>query len=282
MSFNAFVRSWNRIHKIPDNSSLKRAVKYWCIELELDETESISVEKNIYEWIQNSHIISFLLNIAKQFELLSPRKAFWSGENSYIGDLTPEEFSQYIGEKQEAMERQNNVNAVLLIAFVLVSVGFVINYLNEKSQQEKQDCNSSSANKYSVTSNQKNILILVINANRDDLINSLEEKNGITKADWEKLYNATQFLWVGTALEFSNSDIFNCFSRSNTVNFDTSEYDVYFIRIDLSERDSGFQPDVLQIDRRDAFQRLPETSRGISISPRLSSEAYSGKGFYNR
>lgn len=283
MSFKAFVNSWNTLHKKQDNSSLKKAVRYWCIELKLDETESITVEENIHEWIQNLSIIKFVLNVAKQFEFLSPHKAFWSGENPYIGDLTPEEFSQYIGNKQEAMERQNNVDAVLLIAFVLVSVGFVINYLDKNSQQGEQGWNSSSANKYpGASSNQRNVLVLVINADRDDLINSLDEKNRIKEADWEELYNATQFLWIGTASEFSNSDICNYFSISNTVNLDTSEYDVRFIRINLSKPDPGFQPDVLQIDRRDAFQRLPGISRGISISPRLSSEAYSAKGFYNR
>lgn len=283
MSLKAFVDSWNAIYKKPGNSNLKNAVRYWCIELKLDEVECISVEKNIHEWVQNSHIINFVLRVTKQFEFLSPRKAFWSGENRYIGDLTPEEFSQYIRDKQEAIERQNSVEAVLLIAFVLVSVGFLINYLDKNSQQEDHGWNSNSANKHSVaSSNQKNILVLVINADRSDLINSLEENNRITETDWEELYNVSQFLWIGTASEFSNSDISSYFSRSNTVSLDTSEYDVYFIRIDLLKPDPGFQPSVLQIDRRDAFQRLPETSREISISPRLSSEAYSGKGFYNR
>jgi len=283
MSLKAFDNSWDRLINKQNNSALENAVEYWCNELRLDESEKPSIRENIRDWTYKPYIIKIAMAVASQFGFLIPRKVFLGAENCYIDDLTHEEFSQYIRNKQKAMERKNSVEAVLLIAFVLVSVGFVINYLNKNSQQEEQDRNSSSANKYSVaSSNQKNILVLVINADRSDLINSLEENNRIIETDWEELYNVTQFLWIGTAPEFSNSDIFRYFSRSNTASLDTSEYDVYFIRIELSKPDPGFQPDVLQIDRRDAFQRLPETSRGISISPRLSSEAYSGKGFYNR
>lgn len=284
MSFKALVNSWNSLIKKPNNSNLEQAIVYWCKEMRLDESESASVIANIHEWLQNQSIIEIAITVASQFGFLISHKTFFgSFEGRRPNELNFNEFTQYIKDKQEFIEKPNNAGAVLLIAFVLVSIGFLLHTLDKKFQQEEQGWNNSSTNRNSVTSlNQKSILVLVINAEREDLINILREKNRITESDWEELYNATQFLWIGTAPEFSNSDIFNYFSKGNTVNLDTSEYDVYFIRIDLSKPDPGFQSGVLQIDRRDAFQRLPETSRGISISPRLSSEAYSGKGFHNR
>lgn len=283
MSFKALVNSWNSLINKPNNSNLEQAIVYWCKEIRLNESESVSVRENIHEWIQNQSIIEIAITAASQFGFLISYKTFFgSFEGRHPNELNSNEFTQYIKDQQGFIEKPNNARVVLLIAFVLVGIGFLLHTLDKKFQQE-QGLSSSSTNRNSVTSlNQKSILVLVINAEREDLINILKERNRITESDWEELYNATQFLWIGTLPEFSSSDIFNYFSKGNTVNFDTSEYDVYFIRIDLSKPDPGFRSGVLQIDRRDAFQRLPETSRGISISPRLSSEAYSGKGFYNR
>lgn len=285
MSFKAFANSWKLVDSKTSSSNLQQAIIHWCEELGLDKSESASVRANINEWIQNQFIIEIAITVVSQLGfIISLRKIFFNTfEGRNLDDLNSNEFVQYIKDKREFIEKPNNSRVVLLIAFVLVSIGFLLHTLDRSFQQEEQGWNNSSTNRHSVTSlNQRNVLVLVINVDREDLINILKERNKITEADWEELYNATQFLWVGTASELENSDIFNCFSRSNTVNLDTSEYDVYFIRIDLSKPDPGFQPNVLQIDRRDAFQRLPEISRDISISPRLSSEAYSGKGFYNR
>ncbi|GAP99678.1 hypothetical protein NIES2104_62440 [Leptolyngbya sp. NIES-2104] len=55
---------------------------------------------------------------------------------------------------------------------------------------------------------------------------------------------------------------------------------MHFVSIELNQAESGFEAGVSQIDRLDAFERLPEISKRVSVSPRLPSRAYRQTGVY--
>ena len=95
------------------------------------------------------------------------------------------------------------------------------------------------------------------------------------------IYPSIQALWIGNKAEFSHFKTW--FSKEQEVQENEySEYDVYLVKIELKQSDNGFIRNANQLDRFDAFRRLPDNTLKVYISPRLPSKAYANKDFYSR
>jgi hypothetical protein len=151
--------------------------------------------------------------------------------------------------------------------------GAVVNALQEKLKQPDQ-----------ITSlpkpiNDNKILVLVINAQQEEILNSLSSNLKVTADDCENLYRATKYLWMGTQAEFSQSELKEWFdSPCEVQESEQSEYDVKLVQIDLEKSHPGFEQQA--INRLPAFRELPDNSRFLKISPRLSSKAYENPQLY--
>lgn len=124
-------------------------------------------------------------------------------------------------------------------------------------------------------------LVLVVNVRHQELLEEIREQRTILPEQCDALYHATQFLRMGNLAEFKQSSLnerkIEEFANSQ---FHPSEYDVHFVSIELNHAESGFEAGVSQIDRLDAFERLPEILKRVSVSPRLPSRAYRQTGVY--
>jgi hypothetical protein len=136
---------------------------------------------------------------------------------------------------------------------------------------------------------QSKVLVLVVNAKNNDLLYSMNGR--VLPENCQPLYRATQGLWLADKSQFKNKpEIDKYFPSQNADQYavpekDQSEYDVYFVAIDLSlkpEDELGFKANVSSIERLDAFEKLPEIATGVKVSPRLPSSAYELPFLYAR
>ncbi len=125
------------------------------------------------------------------------------------------------------------------------------------------------------------VIVLVISARHEKLLRVLQDQKCITENECDALYRSTQFLWMGTQLEFANSPLNpQIIKELASSEFNHSEYDVHFVRIELNRHESGFEQNASQLDRLDAFNELPMTSKSVRVSRRLPSSAYGQTGVY--
>ncbi|MUG99669.1 hypothetical protein F7734_48280 [Scytonema sp. UIC 10036] len=122
---------------------------------------------------------------------------------------------------------------------------------------------------------------MVINAGRENILQSLKASGQVTTDDSQALHRATQALWIGSQADFSHSQLRSWFESDRVVpEIEQSEYDIFLVKIEMEKLDPGFQPNVPSIDRLDAFRRLAENPHEVKVSSRLSSQAYENMGFY--
>jgi hypothetical protein len=122
-------------------------------------------------------------------------------------------------------------------------------------------------------------LVLVVTASKEDFIRSLEAKKYLDLSDGEALYKVTRYLWLGSETEFSKRE--DNISQYEVLPVEKSEFDIYFVYIELEEADERFKPNVNSLDRYDAFRKLGDLSKSYKISPRLRMEAYGNFDIYN-
>lgn len=122
-------------------------------------------------------------------------------------------------------------------------------------------------------------LVLVVPASKEDFIRSLEAKKHLDLSDGEALYKVTRYLWLGSKTEFDKRE--DNISQYEVLPVEKSEFDIYFVYIELEEADEGFRPNVNSLDRYDAFRKLGDLSKSYKISPRLKMEAYGNFDIYN-
>ncbi|MEA5498631.1 hypothetical protein VB834_08000 [Limnoraphis robusta Tam1] len=159
------------------------------------------------------------------------------------------------------------------LLFLLLFGGFFILYQQvEKNKEQKtfNDCpDTSLSGKTNRQSGQKNyFLVLVVSAKQEKVIQSIKANGKIKADDCWSLYRATQALWMGEESDLLKLNTTNDFLKKSKV-LDTSEYDVYFLLISLSNYEKGFAKDVTSIDRSDAFEKLPNIATGVNVSDRL-------------
>ncbi|PSB26941.1 hypothetical protein C7B69_11200 [filamentous cyanobacterium Phorm 46] len=124
------------------------------------------------------------------------------------------------------------------------------------------------------------VLVLVISASQAEFLESLKNKKDIDVSEGEQLYQITRYLWLGTETKLSeNRPDINEYSVAKGAE---SEYDIYLVYIQLKKADKGFNSNVNQLDRFDAFRKLADLPVNFTISDRLQMEAYGNIEVYNR
>ena len=180
-------------------------------------------------------------------------------------------------------QKNNNTDLSVIIAFTVPIFLCVLRFFDQKQNEEQQLRKNHPVSTSLSLGEEKDtkVLLLVINAGKNEIIQSLENGRFIT-IDPDALYRATQALWMGSKADFFESELDNWFLNKPTVSKSESEYDVYFVQIELRKYDSGFDSNADQISRIDAFHRLLDNAVNIKVSDRLPSKAYENRFLYSR
>jgi hypothetical protein len=179
----------------------------------------------------------------------------------------------YINVTEEAMLMME-IRDYLLIALAVAAAGYAAYCFKDKPSLQEPRTSSP------VAEPAGKVLVLVINAGRESVIDALRAGRG---SAWQgdQLYEATQALWVGSAAEFEHSGLAQWFGTERAVP-KPSEYDVHLIRLDIATDDAGLHRNANQLDRLDAFRRFQATGFKATVSPRLPSNAYGTTDVYSR
>lgn len=193
--------------------------------------------------------------------------------------------------------RSEDMKFIVLIAFAITAIGYFIYRLNQQKQEttrgeEPRPSNPTplaptvstvqtpSSPTPSIPKITNQFLILVVSHSQADFLKSLVAKSRINSNDGESLYEITKYLWLGSETEYSQ--IKRNIMEYSVAKGEESEYDIYLVYIELNQADEGFNSNVDQLDRYDAFRKLADLSVNLTISPRLQMEAYGNIGVYNR
>lgn len=183
--------------------------------------------------------------------------------------------------------RDHAVKFYLLFAFVIVSVGYVLFLLSKRYEEQSYQARGNQLAPFNVSHPEfaqpikhDFLLILVVNVKHEGIINTLRSTGSITPDMTDQLYHATQELWFGSEKQYLNSPVQSSFKSKEA--FAPSEYDVYFVKIKLSQKDSGFEEKASQLSRVGGFRQLPRIAQEVEVSNRLSSKSYENIGVYSR
>ena len=264
-----------------DIDPLFEAIKIWCKKLDLNDDETNYI-KEIYCRDEVKELTDYLDEEWK-FNLLFKR--------SKLYDL---EFWKVIKIKG----KDENIKFIVLIAFAITAICYCIyklDKLDKEQQITRREGTIKSSNDPSFTVQNpsdktlppspnptitKQFLVLVVSHAEAGFLESLQAKRRIDFKDGESLYEITKYLWVGTEDKYSK--IKANISDYSVAKGAESEYDIYLVSIELNQADEGFNSNVNQLDRYDAFRKLADLSVNFTISPRLRIEAYENIGVYNR
>ena len=219
-------------------------------------------------------------------------------EKENWGLLTRYGFYQYINALFNRMNiRREKMEFIVLIAFAITAIGYWIYILNQQKQQTtrgeepRQDNpnplaptvstgQTPSIPTPSIPKVTNQFLILVVSHSQADFLKSLVAKSRMNSNDGESLYEITKYLWLGSETEYSQ--IQRNIMEYSVPKGEESEYDIYLVYIELNQADEGFNSNVDQLDRYDAFRKLADLSVDIKVSDRLQMEAYGNIEVYNR
>lgn len=207
-----------------------------------------------------------------------------------LKDIVEKIFKKYL------YTRSNKTKLILIIAFGFTAVNYLLYLINQNNEgqvhqntNESPSLNSSKVEEMTsslppVTVKNNQVLILVINVSKSKVVKELEAKGKVDSKDCEMLYRATESLWLGDKTDLSSqlSQSFSANSKFAVSPSEESEYNIYLIKIELSEADEGFKANAGQLDRIDAFRRLADLSTNVEVSPRLKVEASENTGVYSR
>ncbi|MBE9019841.1 hypothetical protein C7Y66_25015 [Chroococcidiopsis sp. CCALA 051] len=270
------------------NTKLSYAIELWCSELE--------ISKDITNYI----FWGCRLEPVKELTELIWHEAIQENKTLKIsigiGELpTPliikNHFYQYINHFFNKMNvRSGNMRLIVTIAFGVTAVGYWLYKTNHQKQiqQTKQPTLRQEPRQNEYTSHHssslvrtitKQFLVLVASASQADFLESLEAKRSIDINDAEKLYKVTKYLWLGSESSFNQK-------KANLKNYlvitGESEYDIKLVYLELKQSEAGFKSNTNQLDRYDAFRKLPDLVVDFTISDRLQMEAYENFEVYNR
>ncbi len=183
-----------------------------------------------------------------------------------------------------------NVKFIVLIAFGITAVAYCVYLLDQQKKKQinrREEPRQYNANPPSFTVQSppeqtitKQVLVLVVSASQADFIESMKAKNRINVSDGEVLHEITKYLWLDSKNNFNKKTAnINQYKVSKG---EESEYDIYLVYIKLNQADKGFEPNVNQLDRYDAFRKLADLGVELEVSPRLQMEAYEDIDVYSR
>lgn len=272
MSLERFHEILQKLELDQQNQDLWCAIKSWHSKLDLYgkfKLDYETIEEYIEEWKNEYQILVIYQNIVSAvWGYLSPITGKLSGNNK--GSEMKKDYTELI--------EKMSIKYILLIAFIFTGVGVILYLLDQNQKKSKRDRTSRPQGDYSPISPsvrrralpQKNILILVINAdNNERIIDTLKTEGKVTSDIWENLYNSMEALWMGKLGEFDETGLnSNLFAPESS---EFSEYDVYFVKIELKEDIQGFDHNRNSLERFDAFEKLTQTEHTVTnISQRLS------------
>ncbi|QLE59903.1 hypothetical protein [Nostoc sp. TCL26-01] len=256
---------------------LYHASKIWCNQLDLP--------KNIADYIlrgysQLNQIQELTIYIYEEWKPKQQQRLTFLGlekydEESQLYKLVNRIFA-LINIKSQ------NMKMIALIAFVITAVGYLLYKLNQQPEQRTRAAETRHIDNYPSPSIQripKQFLVLVISASQSDFIKLLDAKQVIDIKDAEKLYKFTKYLWLGSENNFNQQQ---ANLKNYSVTAGESEYDINLVCLELKQSEEGFKPNINQLDRYDAFRKLPDLVVNFTISPRLQMEAYENFEVYNR
>lgn len=190
-----------------------------------------------------------------------------------VSDGLRAEDDEYIHAIDGAMLKMD-AKDYLLIALAVAAGGYVVYRLTRKAPTH------AFVPVPTAPESKHQVLILVINAGRESVIEALRGERG-SALHGDVLYQATQALWCGSANEFERSGLGEWFGSDRTTTT-PSEYDVHLVRIDIANDDTGLHRNANQMDRLDAFRRFQATGFKATVSSRLPSDAYGSTAVYSR
>jgi len=175
------------------------------------------------------------------------------------------------------MNINSDIRTIVIIALGLTGFGLLL-FLH--SSRDNQSVQETPKQAYPIHCQ---YLVLVIGANKADILNNLGINDDLDYDLCEKLYQSTKFIWVGSKQQ-SLSLFGDSFAQRGSLGYgQQSEYDVYFVKIELlNYNEDGFDAEVSSIKRIDAFRKLADVGKIVAISERLSASSYQRKNLYNR
>ncbi|MBR8840392.1 MAG: hypothetical protein DSM106950_42005 [Stigonema ocellatum SAG 48.90 = DSM 106950] len=246
------------------NNLLDSAVVAWCNKLQLTPNETTDIR----EWIK----VLKSKQSDSENNLFSVLGNIFSLENTISSSL---ELIKYI-----------NVKMFLVAVAALIGLGYLLLRSNARKKEESKLINSQPI--YTLPHSQDNkknswILVLIINAGNTSIIQDFKSNSKVTLNEAEELYHSTRALWMDTQTNFWQSELekrVDVDEEQALTEEEESEYDVYFVQLELKEHHIGFEPNAKSIDKSDAFKMLPEIAIKVKASPRLSSKSYENTGVY--
>jgi len=264
----------NVLNKYSNSSfgtQLHDAIDYWVKELNLPNEAIIYISR---KYKNKKHIENLALEAFEEWDNTNSIFGFTRGDNK---------LKQYIKKVMNDYDF-TSLNFIVLIGFLVTASSYAFYLLDESNRKNNQPQHNNPINSNALPQTQdkkEDILLLVINASRQNIIQPLKSNHHITDDFSNEIYRITQALWMGNIREFSQFETW--FLQDKEVSeSEYSEYDVYLVKIELKYSDKGFSRNANQLDRLDAFRKLPENTLNVSVSPRLPSKAYANKDFYSR
>ncbi|MCA6623225.1 MAG: hypothetical protein IM542_11775 [Pseudanabaena sp. M165S2SP1A06QC] len=181
---------------------------------------------------------------------------------------------------QDMRISDDHIKTIVLIALGTFAIGLVLFLFKQSSSNENQESNKPKA-KFQPLKIQN--LILVIGAAKADVLNNLSINSSPDYNLCDKLYESTKFIWIGSEQQGLSSFRSLFTQEVGLAHSQESEYDVYFVKIELRNyNEDGFNPEVSSVQRIDAFRKLSDVGKVISISERLPPDSYQNKNLYER
>lgn len=263
---------------------LYHSTRIWCEELEINKDIADSILRG-YCQPEIKDLTNYIYQegtIEKENWLIPHRDRFYQYINALFNRINI---------------RRENMEFIILISFAITAIGYWIYILNQQKQQttrgeEPRQYNPNplpptvstvqtpSIPTPSIPRITNQFLILVVSHSQAEFIKSLVAKSRINSNDGESLYEITKYLWLGSETEYSK--IKRNIKEYEVPKGEESEYDISLVYIELKQADEGFNSNVDQLDRYDAFRKLTDLSANLTISPRLQMEAYGNIEVYNR
>lgn len=131
------------------------------------------------------------------------------------------------------------------------------------------------------TNEYSQVLVLVINASSMDKLDCFQSSYKIMLSEAEELYRSTRALWIGTKSEYLHSPLKNIFDEKHSfTQEEQSNFDVCFVKLELTENHPGFEPNANPMDKLDAFKMLHKIATKVNVFSRLPSKFYQKTGVY--
>lgn len=267
---------------------LSNAIKIWCHQLDIPQ-EIIDYILKGYQIDEIKKLTTYIYNKWNQEKKKEEKN--WFGQVVHTTYEKSRLHSLIVNIFNLINIRVNDMKIIALIGFIITAVGYWIYIINRKKQQAQQPqelTHRTEVKQHEYVRNipsppikiRKQFLVLVIPAEQSDVINLIAAQRRIDFNHGEQLYEVTKSLWLGSETDFHK--IKYNLNRYLVSEAKKSEYDIKLVYLELKQNDEGFQPNVNQLERYDAFRKLSDLVVDFEISPRLQMEAYENFEVYSR